>query len=208
LPVDWNLVQSALQQSRDGHHLKALSILAALMQDAETDSDRAAIVLGEGSCYSQLENTAKARERLEVAKTYAKADRLAMSQVALSEASLYAQEKKYDLACEKFTELKSEYHDLLVQPEHEDFALELDSRLGCALVDAGRHREAVSIFREIFERSGLEDKQRLQVFFGTALMRSGNAAEAQAVLFEAAKGKSAELSKTALEYLSEIETAQ
>lgn len=208
MPVNWNLVQSALQQSRDGHNLKALSVLSALMQDAETDSDRAAIVLGEASCFSQLENVAKSRERLQVAKTYAKADRAVMSQVALSEASLYAQEKKYDLACAKFTELKSEYRDLLVQPEHEDFALELDSRLGCALVDAGRYSEAVSIFREIFERSELEDKQRLQVFFGTALMRSGNAAEAQAVLFEAAKGKSAELSRTALEHLAEIESAQ
>jgi tetratricopeptide (TPR) repeat protein len=173
------------------------------MQDAETDSDRAAIVLGEASCYSQLENVAKSRERLEVAKTYGKADRAVMSQVALSEASLYAQERKYSVACEKFTELKLEYHDLLVQPAHEDFALELDSRLGCALVDAGRYSEAVSMFRVIFERSELEDKQRLQVFFGTALLRSGNAAEAQAVLFEATKGKSAELSKTAGEYLSE-----
>lgn len=208
LPVDWNLVQSALQESRDGHNLKALAVLSALMQDAETDSDRAAIVLGEASCYAQLQNVPKSRERLEVAKTYAKVDRAVMSQVALSEASLYAQEKKYDLACRKFAELKSEYHDLLVQPENEDFALELGSRLGCALVDARRYSEAVSIFREIFERSELEDKQRLQVFFGAALMRSGNAAEAQAVLFGAAKGKSAELCKTALEYLSEIETAQ
>ena len=208
MPVDWNLVQSALQQSRDGHNLKALAVLSALMHDAETDSDRAAIVLGEASCYSQLENVAKSRELLELAKTYAAADRVAMSQVALSEASLYAQENKYDLACEKFAEVKSEYHDLLVLPEHDDFALELDSRLGCALVDAGKYSGAVLIFRELFKRNELEDKQRLQVFFGTALMRSGNAAEAQAVLFEAAKGKSAELSKTALEYLSEIETAQ
>jgi tetratricopeptide (TPR) repeat protein len=208
LSVDWNVFHSALQQSRDGHNLKALGVLSALMLDAETDSDRAAIVLGEASCYSQLENVAKSRERLELAKTYVKADRAVMSQVALSEASLYAQEKKYDLASEKFTEVKSEYHDLLVKPEHEDFALELDSRLGCALVDAGKYSEAVPIFRELFKRNELEDKQRLQVFFGLALMRSGKAGEAQSLLFEAAKGSNAELSQTASGYLSEIETAQ
>jgi tetratricopeptide (TPR) repeat protein len=208
LSVDWNVLHSALQQSRDGHNLKALAVLSTLMQDAETDSDRAAIVLGESSCYSQLENVAKSRELLELAKAYAKADRVVMSQVVLSEASLYAQEKKYDLACEKFAEVKSEYQDLLVQPEHEDFALELASRLGCALVDAGRFSEAVPIFREVFKRSELEDKQRLQVFFSVALMRSGNAAEAQPLLFEAARGSNTELSQTALEYLSEIETAQ
>jgi tetratricopeptide (TPR) repeat protein len=131
-----------------------------------------------------------------------------MSQVALSEASLYVQEKKYDLACERFAQVKSEYHDLLVLPEHDDFALALDSRLACALVDAGKYSEAVPIFREIFKRNELEDKQRLQVFFGVALMRSGNAGEAQSLLFQAAKGSNTELSQTASGYLSEIETAQ
>ncbi len=208
MPIDWNILHSALQQSRDGHNLKALAVLSALMHDAETDSDRASIVLGEASCYSQLENVAKSRELLELAKTYANADRAVMSQVALSEASLYAQEKKYDLACKKFAEVKSEYHDLLVLPENDDFALELDSRLGCALIDAGKYSEAVPIFREIFKRNELEEKQRLQVFFGVALMRSGKAGEAQSLLFEAAKGNNAELSQTASGYLSEIETPQ
>jgi Flp pilus assembly protein TadD len=145
---------------------------------------------------------------LESAKTYAQGDRIVISQIALAQASLSAQEKKYEMACEEFATLKSEYHDLLVQPEHEDFALELDSRLGCALVDAGKFSEAVTIFREIFKRNELEDKQRLQVFFSVALMRLGKAAEAQSLLFEAAKGRNAELSQTALGYLSEIETAQ
>jgi hypothetical protein len=76
------------------------------------------------------------------------------------------------------------------------------------LVDAGKSSEAVQIFREIFKRNELEDKQRLQVFFSVALMRSGKAAEAQSLLFEAARGRNAELSQTALGYLSEIETAQ
>jgi len=208
LPVDWNVVQSALQQSRDGQNLKALSVLSALMQDTETDSERAAIVLGEASCYSQLENVKKSRELLESAKTYAHDDRNLMSQVALAQASLTAQEKKYEMACEEFASLKSQYHDLLVQPEHQDFASELDSRLGCALVDAGKFIEAVSIFREIFKRTELEDKQRLQVFFGVALMRSGNATQAQLLLFEAAGGTNAELAQTALGHLSEIEKPQ
>jgi tetratricopeptide (TPR) repeat protein len=208
LSVDWNVFNSALQQSRDGHNLKALSVLSALMQDAETDSERAAIMLGEASIYSQLGKVTKSRELLESAKTYAKGDRAVMSQVALAQASLFAQGEKCEMACEEFTMLKSEYHDLLVQPEHEDFALELDSRLGCALVDAGKFSEAVPIFRDIFKRDELEDKQRLQVFFSVALMRSGNAAEAQSLLFEAARGQNAELSQTALGYLSEIETAQ
>ena len=59
-------------------------------------------------------------------------------------------------------------------PENDDFALELDSRLGCALVDAGKYSEAVPIFREIFKRNELEEKQRLQVFYGVALIRSWN----------------------------------
>jgi|SRR5580704_8083987 hypothetical protein len=92
------------------------------------DSDRAAIVLGEASCHSQLGNVTKSRELLKSAKIYAQGNRTVFSQVALAEASLDAQSKDYELACEKFASLKSEYHDLLVQPEHDDFALELDSR--------------------------------------------------------------------------------
>jgi thioredoxin-like negative regulator of GroEL len=102
LSVDWNVLHSALQQSQDGHNLKALAVLSALMQDAETDSDRAAVVLGEASCYSQLGNVTKSRELLASAKAYAQGDRAAMSQVALAQASLYAHEKKYEMACEEF----------------------------------------------------------------------------------------------------------
>jgi tetratricopeptide (TPR) repeat protein len=202
LPVDWNVVASALQHSRDGQNLKALAILQGAMQEAETDRDRAAIVLGEASCYSQLGNIMRSRELLESAKTFAGADRAVLSQVELSEASLDALEKKYGIACEKFAALKSKYHDLLVQPENDDFALELDSRLACTLVDAGKCSEAIPIFRQIFERGELEDKQRLQVFFGAALLRVGRSAEAQPILFEAARGANTELSQTALQYLS------
>lgn len=59
MPVDWKRLQAALQQSREGHNLQALAIYSSLMQDAETDSDRVAIVLGEASCYSQLGNVEK-----------------------------------------------------------------------------------------------------------------------------------------------------
>ena len=94
--------------------------------------------------------------------------------------------------------MKSEYQDLLVRAEYKDFALELDSRFGCALVDAGRFNEAIPILREILKCDQLEDRQRVQVFFSVALMRTGNSAEAQPLLFEAARGPNAELRETAL----------
>jgi tetratricopeptide (TPR) repeat protein len=150
----------------------------------------------------------KARELLQSAKDYAKTNREALSQIELSEASLYAQEKKLDLACERFAAVKSEYQDILAHPDGWNFALELNSRLACALVDGGRYDEAVPIFREIFKRGELEDKQRLQVYFGVALIRSGDAGEAQSLLFEAARGANAQLCQTALKYLSKIKTTQ
>jgi len=64
----------------------------------------------------------------------------------------------------------------------------MDSRLACALAGVRKYEEAVSIFRKFFERSELEDKQRLQTFFSAALMRPGSMAEAQPIPFEAAKG--------------------
>ncbi len=142
MAVDWKVVASALQDSRGGHNLKALAVLSGLMQKAESDSDRAAIVLGEVSCHSQLGNVAKSRELLKSAKMYAQGNRIALSQVALAEASLDAQGKDYELACEKFASLKLKYHDLLVQTEHDDSAVELDSRYACA---ARRRRQVQRI---------------------------------------------------------------
>ncbi len=208
LSVDWNVFHSALQQSREGHNLKALAVLSALIQDEDTGTDRAAIVLGEASCYSQLGERHEIKRAFGICQDSRTRGSTLMSQVALAEASLLAQEKHYDVACEQFATLKSEYHDLLIQPEHDDFALEVDSRLGCALVDARRYSDAIKIFSDIFKHNELEDKQRLQVFFGCALIRSGRAAEAQSLLVEAARGRNAELSKTASEYLAESETVQ
>ena len=128
-----------------------------------------------------------------------------MSQVVLAEASIDAQCKDYKLACGKFASLKSEYHDLLGQTEHDDFLVELDSRYACALVDAGEFSTSVPLFRKLFERDELEDRQRLQVYFSLALWRLGHAGEAQSLLFEAAKGKDTTLSQTALDYLAEID---
>jgi hypothetical protein len=128
------------------------------MEGAESDSDRTAVVLGEASCHSQLGNVTKSRELLEWAKIYAQGNRTVFSQVALAEASLDAQSKDYELACEKFASLKSQYHDLLAQPQHDDFALELDSRYACAVVDTGKFSVSVPLFRKLFERDRLEDK--------------------------------------------------
>jgi hypothetical protein len=84
--IDWNVVASALHDSRDGHSLKALAVLSGLMSEAESDIDRAVILLGESSCYAQLGNIAKSRKLLESAKTYSQGDRVALSQVGLAEA--------------------------------------------------------------------------------------------------------------------------
>ena len=173
MSIDWNVVTSALHDSRDGHSLKALAILSGLMSEAESDIDRAAILLGESSCHAQLGNIAKSRELLESARTYSQGNRVALSQVSLAEASIDAQCKDYKLACEKFASVKSEYHDLLVQTEHDDFSVELDSRYACALVDAGEFSAAVPLFRKLFERDELEDRTATTSLFQSRLMATG-----------------------------------
>jgi len=165
LSVDWKILGTAFQQSRDGNHLKAISTLSALLSEAESNSDRAAILLGQSSFYSRAGNTAKSWELLESAKMRAQEDRVLLSQVAMSEGSLYAQNDQLDLACEKFASVKSEYKDVLARPENDDFAVELDSRLACALYEAGKNVEAIQLFEGLFKREKLEDKQRLEVFF-------------------------------------------
>jgi len=50
--------------------------------------------------------------------------------------------------------------------------MELDSRLACALYEAGKYVEAIQFFEGLFKREKLEDKQRLQVSFAFALIRT------------------------------------
>ena len=204
MPVDWKVFDTALQQSRDGDHLKAISTFSALLSNAESNSDRAAILLGQSSCYSQAGHFVKSRDLLESARMCAQGDRDVLSQVEMSEGSLYAQTGEHNLACEKFASVRSEYKDLLARPENNDFAAELDSRFACALYAAGKDVEAIQLFEGLFKREQLEDKQRLQVTFAFALIRTGRLSEAQPLLFEAMTGNDPCIAQTASDYLSKI----
>lgn len=203
MPVDWKSFNSALLKSRDGHHLAAIESLSVLMSDVDTNSDRAAILLGQASCYSRLGNLTKSRELLESAKMCGVGDREVLSQIELCEGSQLALSKEHEAACEKFAYVKSEYADLLAKPENEDFALELDSRLACSLVDTGKYGEAIRLFRELFKRENLDDKQRLHLFFGVALLRAGIPSEARSHLIQAKAGNP-DLAHAASDYLSKI----
>lgn len=108
MPVDWNAVNSAMQQSHDGNHLQAIATLSALLSQCDSNRDRAAILLGQSSCYSRLQNIAKSRELLESAKMCAIEERDLLSQVELPEGSLLAQTDQHDLACKKFAHTKAE----------------------------------------------------------------------------------------------------
>jgi tetratricopeptide (TPR) repeat protein len=204
LSVDWKVFDAALRQSREGNHPKGIATLSALLSDAESNRDRAAILLGQSSCYSHTGNIVKSRELLESAKMCAQEDRDLSSQVAMSEGSLYALNDEHDLACQRFAWVKSEYKDLLARHENDDFAVELDSRLACALFEAGRFLEAIQLFEGLFKRERLEDKQRLQVFYALALIRTGRLSEARPLLFEAMTGNDPSLAQTASDHLSKI----
>jgi tetratricopeptide (TPR) repeat protein len=203
LSVDWKVLDTALQQSHGGNHLKAIATLSALLSDAESSGDRAAILLGQSSCYSQAGNITKSRELLESAKICAQENRELLSQIEMSEGSLFAQNDEHDLACEKFASVKEEYKDLLAQSPA-PIAMELDSRLACALYEAGRSVESIQLFEELFKRDDLEDKQRLQVFFAFALIQTGRLTEAQPLLFQAMTGDDHSLAQTASSYLSKV----
>lgn len=208
MAVDWNAVNSAMQKSYEGDHLQAIATLSALLSDCDSNRDRAAILLSQSSCYSRLQNIAKSRELLEVARLCAIDQRDLLSQVEMSEGSLFSLSHEHEAACDKFCHVKAEYADLLCEPENGDFAIELDSRLACSLVDAGKFSEAILLFQELFKRDSLEDKQRLHLYFGVALLRTGNTSEAKQHLFQALKGSNPELARSASEYLSGSGKAQ
>src|SRR5689334_24046391 len=96
LAVDWNAVNSAMKQSRDGNHLQAIAMLSVLLSHCDSNGERAAILLSQSSCYSRLQNIAKSRELLESAKMCAIEERDLLSQVEMTEGALYALDTQYD----------------------------------------------------------------------------------------------------------------
>jgi tetratricopeptide (TPR) repeat protein len=204
LAIDWELHASAMQRI-DGREVETIAFLSSLLPDAETDSERATILMGESSCYCALGDFAKTFELLESAKKLAQDDRAILSQVELSEAGARVAHGESELACRQYFSIKSEYHDLLA--EDEEFAVELDSRLACALVQVGRNREAIPLFRKVIENPNVE-MQWLQLFLGAALANVDEAAEARLHLYAAAKGQNSKWSKSALEHLSAMEGTQ
>lgn len=125
-----------------------------------------------------------------------------MSQVEMSEGSLLAQNDDYDMACQKFAQVKAEYPDLLA--EDDGFAVELDSRLACALVEAAKYSEAIQLLHTLFRNDKLKNTQRLQLFWGVALLGDGKPSEAEPHLFEAMIGSDQRSAQSALDYLSTI----
>jgi tetratricopeptide (TPR) repeat protein len=206
LMVDWNKHAQAVRLSRDGDPAQALSILDELMQEAETEQDKCAILLGQASCYSRKWELDKSLELILQAKEHAGVSRDLLLQVARVEASIHACKRQSDLACKEYTSLKAEYRDLLERDE--DSAVDVDSRFACTLVDAGRYRESIPIFKKLLQRDGLEDLQRIQLYLGIALVNSDAVAEGQQLLFSAAKGSDASLAESALEHITALKQAQ
>jgi tetratricopeptide (TPR) repeat protein len=176
------------------------------MNDAESNADRAAILLGKATCYSHVRDVTKALEFIEAAKRLAAGHREIMLQIGMSDASLHVLTKEYELACEKFGAVKKEYSDLLA--EDSESAVELDSRFAGALADAGRYGEAIPVLRRLLDRPELPDRQWLQIYLGTALASTGNSKEAQQMYLSAASGPDSNLAQTALEYASATGTVK
>ncbi len=195
-----------MQLSRDGDHSNALALLTKLLADAETDTDRAAILMGQATCYSHIWEMDKCFELIEYAANLASGDRNLRLHIARSRASAYALKRQFEESCCQFAALKSEFQDLLA--EDEDSAVEVDSRFACTLVDARRYRDAIPMFENLFRRPELDDLQRLQLYFGIALANTSNIAKGKEFLFQASKGSNASLSESALEHLSALEQIQ
>ena len=104
-----------------------------------------------------------------------------------------------DDACAGFASVKSKRLLFLSTT-----SAELDSRLACALVDVGKYNDAINLFQALLKRDELDDKQRLQLYFGIAQLRTGNLSEARSNLFEAMSGSDPSLAQSASDYLSSI----
>lgn len=222
MALDKTVLETARRHLHDGDALKALALIKGLTPDAETVSDCVTLLFAQATCYARLNDIDMALDLVATTKEIVRGDRqdlsqperpglseaerLTLSQLELLEATLYANRDQYDRACELFASMKVNYSDLLAADK--EFAAALDSRIACALVEAKRYDQAIPIFRTLLERPEVENKQRLQVSFGIALLCTGHRSEAQSAFFSAVMGDDDESKQMAWKYLAEFETDQ
>lgn len=134
------------------------------------------------------------------------AERSALWEVELLEATIYANSGQRDRGFELFASMKQNHSDLLAAKQ--EYADILDSRTACALVEAHRYEQAIPIFRALLAKPEVEGKQRLQLSFGIALRCTGQTSEALSAFSAAVVGNDAEAERVAWQYLAEYETDQ
>jgi tetratricopeptide (TPR) repeat protein len=157
-------------------------------------------------CYVHLGNFHEALAQIKAAKRLAGKERDLMLQIGLSEAATHILTAEYQTACDMYEYIAATYSDLLA--EDRDSAQEFDERYGYALVHVKRYEDAVRIFQRLLRSNGVEDEQRVRLYFGAALAASGHRREAHVELELAAKGPDPKLAKDALARLSTFNKTQ
>ena len=202
MAVDWKAVSEATRLGQTGHANEALRLLVSLESACESDSDRAALCLGQSMCFAHLGQLTEASAQVAKAKQMAAASRELMLQVEISEANIFALSAEHQRACDLYERIAGTYGDLLASDA--ESAQELDERYGYALVQVERYEEAVKVFQRLLRSNELEDEQRVRLYFGTALTELGHSSEARLEFELATKGPNPTLSKDALDRLSAL----
>lgn len=215
-------LEKARQHLHEGDASKALDLSKELAPGAENPGDAINLLFAQATCHAILQETETALELLAAIKKIvqgdahdlslsvraglSEAEKLALWEAELLEATIYANSGQRDTGCELFASMKQNYSELLAAKQ--EYADILDSRTACALVEAHRYEEAIPIFQALLARPEVEGKQRLQLSFGIALRCTGQTSEALSAFSAAVVGNDAEAERVAWQYLAEYETDQ
>jgi len=205
--VDWERYKSAVDPRRDAQ--EGLLLLQGLRSQVESPLEEAVLYFGMSVCLGRrgdvgeaLNLTSRAKQILGTIDRETAVHFLA--RIEVSEATLHEQEGNYELADREFSEVRTRYPEVLDDEENADLREELIWRHACTLVKMGRHSEAIPPLENLLGSEHVDDRERVSLFLGVALIGVGRSEDAKPHFLTVAEGSDAQLRAEALSYLADL----
>jgi tetratricopeptide (TPR) repeat protein len=205
--VDWQYYKSAVDAQRDPR--EGLLLLQGLKSKVESPLEEAVLYFGMSMCLAALGDVAEALNYTSRAKhILGTINREVavhfLARIELSEAALHEQQGNYELADREFLEVRTRYPEVFDDEENADLREELIWRHACTLVKMGRHSEAIPPLEDLLGSEHIDDRQRVSLFLGVALIGVGRSEDAKPHFLTVAEGSDAQLRAEALSYLADL----
>src|SRR5438034_3904689 len=166
--MDQRRFENAIALRDAGRVEDALLEFRALAEEASEINEQASLLLNVHTCFCLLDRIEDATRTLNIIHELEVDDPVVSMNVIFGKACMLAQDGKPKEAALCFEQMLKQYAELLKGTEFRDLYQDVQQRLAFALIDLGRHGDAVHILEETihFKIPRPEDQQRIHLYLG------------------------------------------